>query len=143
MVIMIPMPSFTGSGAGPWRDRPSIVGLVTSAAFFAGYLSIPLYNRAVFIDLPTVFGIQVSKFGIQSLSVVFAIVLAMAYIFTALFTLLGAETVRWWEWTVFVVSLLLALFWILPLIAAGNSLAGDFCQSALAQGQGYWVTGCY
>lgn len=143
MVILIPMPSMSGGAAGPWRDRPSFIGLGISAAFLGAYFTIPLYNRALFIDLPQAFGIQVSTSGIQALSILAGTLFGMAYLFAAFITLMGAETVRWWEWTLFALSFAFMLFWILPLVAAGNSLSADFCQEALRTGAGVWETGCY
>lgn len=143
MVIMIPMPSISSGGAGPWRDRPSLVGLGVGAAFLSAYFAIPLYNRALFIDLPQAFGIQVSSFGIQTLSILTGIVLGMAYAFVTFITLIGADTVRWWEWTLFALSFASMLFWILPLVAAGNNLAADFCQEVLRTGADVWDAGCY
>lgn len=143
MVILIPMPSISSGGAGPWRDRPSLIGLGVGTLFLAGYFSIPLYNHAAFIDLPQAFGISVSTFGIQSLSSITGLILGIAYVFVTLFTLFGAETVRWWEWTLFALSFIAVLCWILPLVAAGNTLASDFCQEVLRVGGDTWEAGCY
>lgn len=143
MVVLIPMPSISSGGAGPWRDRPSLIGLGISTVFLAGYFTLPLYNRALFIDLPQAFGIQVSTSGIQAMSILLGFVFGAAYVFSTFFTLMGAETVRWWEWTLFSLSFLAVLFWILPLVAAGNNLSADFCQEVLRTGADVWDAGCY
>lgn len=143
MVILIPMPSISSGGAGPWRDRPSLIGLGISTVLIAGYFTIPLYNRALFIDLPEAFGIQVSTLGIQNLSSITGLILGLAYVFVTLFTLIGADTVHWWEWTLFALSFVSVLIWILPLVAAGNNLANDFCQEVLRTGADVWDAGCY
>lgn len=142
MVIFIPMPSST-AGLGPYRERPSKVGLGASAALLAGYLSIPLYSRPLLIDLPQAFGLQVSTSGIQGFSILLGAVLIFAYLFTGFFTLLAAVKVNWWEWTLYCLSIGLVLFWILPLIAAGNNLALDFCREIGFSGSEAWAAGCY
>lgn len=143
MVIMIPMPSSAGGGAGPWRDRPSLVGLGVGAAFLAAYFAIPLYNRALFIDLPQAFGIQVSSFGIQNLIIIAGVALGMAYGFVTFITFMGAEEIRWGEWTLFALSFASMLFWILPLMAAVGTRAADFCQDVVRLGGDIRDAGCY
>jgi hypothetical protein len=143
MVIFIPMPMPSSAGYEPWQDRPSKVAVGAAVAIFAAYLSIPLYSRAIFIDLPALFSVQTDGIRLSILGLMLPMILGIAFVVTLLATFLGAWEVRWWEWTLFIIGILLMLLWIPLLISANGELMATYCQELREASLSRWVTGCY